>query len=111
MRRSALGIQLGFRGIGLGFGLHLGRVSSHKNGHAVYRSLPASFSGHSYYYDGHYYTGGDYQTGSYNHLGRRYTNRYNYKGTYMYGGRYQRHEPGHWTDSRHDTYRRGDYRH
>jgi hypothetical protein len=60
-------------------------------GHMVYTTLPTSFVGSAYYYDGRYYSGGRYQTGTYSYRGRPYSNRYHYNGKYYYGGRYQEH--------------------
>lgn len=77
-------------------------------GHVVYTTLPTTFVGGAYYYNGRYYSGGHYQTGRYNDRGRYYTTRYYHNGHYYYGGHYQQHaakdtrQEARRTEDRHD---------
>lgn len=61
-------------------------------GHMVYTTLPNTFAGSAYYYNGRYYSGGAYQTGRYRDHGRSYSSRYYHNGQYIYGGKYQQHQ-------------------
>ncbi len=55
-------------------------------GYNSYATLPLSYSGNAYLYNGRYYSGGQYQTGSYLNQGRNYGSRYYHNGQYYYGG-------------------------
>jgi len=77
--------------------------SSGASRHGVYSTLPSSFVGNAYHYNGRYYSGGNYQTGRYDHGGKRYSNRYYHNGQYIYGGSYKTYD----SSRRHD-HRDGD---
>lgn len=63
--------------------------SSDGSRYTVYSSLPDSYVGSAYYYNGRYYSGGNYQTGRYVYEGVPYTDRYYHNGQYIYGGSYK----------------------
>jgi hypothetical protein len=70
-------------------GYDLGRRdSSGDSRYDVYPSLPDSYVGSAYYYNGRYYSGGTYETGRFFYGGKPYTSRYYHNGQYLYGGRY-----------------------
>jgi hypothetical protein len=67
-------------------------IRSYRTGaNTVYTTLPSTFSGNAYFYNGRYYSGGSYQTGRYRDQGRSYNTRYYHNGRYYYGGEYQNH--------------------
>lgn len=86
-------------------GYDLGRYdSSGDSRYDVYSSLPDSYVGSTYYYDGRYYSGGNYETGMFFHKGKPYTSRYYHNGQYLYGGSYKTYDLNRSYDGRYRNY-------
>lgn len=52
-------------------------------------SIPSSYTGNAYFWNGRYYTGGLYETGRFHDADRFYNSRYTINGKYLYGGSLQ----------------------
>lgn len=83
------------------------RHSSGGSRYGVYSTLPDSFIGSAYNYNGQYYSGGSYQTGRYIYGGNQYTSRYYHNGQYIYGGSYKNYD----SNRSHDHHDRRDTSH